>query len=522
MSQQTSGCRRVLPELRRTLAVTAAFMLVAGSALAAGSTVEFPGSAAAPAADMAWQMRLPLGHLATVRSYQLVDGYLCATCSDGAIRTLRPDTGEYLWTAEVAKELETVYPPVAWRTSDGDRLVVTLAREVVAIDPATGRETRRIRLPVTSMASVALSAHEIFQVGPNGRMPCLAISEGTLLWQSGLGRHIRLAPVYAPAVDAVVLADIEGNVGAVGTDKAVVFQEKLDGVAQGWLAVDGTVAYVATSSADLHAIDLSGGRILWKYRLIDQPVGGPVVTRESVYQATRSGLHRIGLARSATPAAAAPASAPSTEPAEAVADASATETPATAPAGDAAEPVAKAPATAPAATVARREPLKFGTSWIDPEAVQFLAEWPQGTVVLHANGRLALVSAVTGKIVEFADSVVATEGLANPYNDAVLLTNAKGEVRCIRPLRAQPLTLAEFRAPVGRTVIREKSVHAVKLAAKAAKTEVSAVPAIAPAASATSAPAEGGEEAKAAAVPTRTSDQMLMLDPLKSERKLRK
>jgi len=472
-------------------------MLVAGSALAAGSTVEFPGSAAAPAADMAWQMRLPLGHLATVRSYQLVDGYLCATCSDGAIRTLRPDTGEYLWTAEVAKELETVYPPVAWRTSDGDRLVVTLAREVVAIDPATGRETRRIRLPVTSMASVALSAHEIFQVGPNGRMPCLAISEGTLLWQSG-------------------------NVGAAGPDKAVVFQEKLDGVAQGWLAVDGTVAYVATSSADLHAIDLSGGRILWKYRLIDQPVGGPVVTRESVYQATRSGLHRIGLARSATPAAAAPASAPSTEPAEAMADASATETPATAPAGDAAEPVAKAPATAPAATVARREPLKFGTSWIDPEAVQFLAEWPQGTVVLHANGRLALVSAVTGKIVEFADSVVATEGLANPYNDAVLLTNTKGEVRCIRPLRAQPLTLAEFRAPVGRTVIREKSVHAVKLAAKAAKTEVSAVPAIAPAASATSAPAEGGEEAKAAAAPTRTSDQMLMLDPLKSERKLRK
>ncbi|MBP7934015.1 MAG: PQQ-binding-like beta-propeller repeat protein [Phycisphaerae bacterium] len=520
MSQLTSRCGRVSPGMGWMVVVMAASMTVGGWAHAAGSADDLAGLGATPAADVAWQVRLPMGHLASVRSYQLIEGYVCATCSDGAVRTFRADTGEYLWTAQLAKELDTLYPPVVWHAASGDRLVVTLARAAVVLDPASGREMTRIRLPLANLAPVALSRDQVFQVGPQGWVWCLTVDRSRLLWQSGLGKHVRLAPVYAPAADAVVLADIQGNVGALGSDKTTLFYRTLDGAAQGWLAVDGGVVYIATSNADLHALDLSDGGVLWKYRLIDRPAGGPVVTRESVYQATRSGLHRIGLARrTIAPPAAGPTSAPATESAETVADARVAETPlASPPAAEDAESAVKSPTTAPATAIAQRPTPRFGTSWIDPEAVQFLAEWPQGTVVLHANGRLALVNPVSGKISEFADSVTATEGLPNPYNDAVLLTNAHGEVRCIRPMRTQPLTLAAFRAPAGRVMVREKKPDH---SATPPKDEPAALPVVT-ANDAASAPAESGEEAKAATVPGRTSDQILLLDPLRSERRLRK
>lgn len=526
MSQQTSRNGRVLPGKGRLLAVAVTALVTTGVP-ATGSPATLVDSDRGPA-DVFWRVHLPLGHLATVRSYQLVGGLLCATCSDGAVRTLRPDTGEYLWTAEVARELETLHPPVLWQAPGGDRLVVTLAREAVALDPATGREVARIPLPLTSMTPVALSRDEVYQVGPHGRMLCLAVRNGLLLWQSGLSRHVRIAPLYVPAVDGVVLTDVEGNVGAVGTDKATLFHRQLDGPAQGWLASDGAVVFVATSSADLYALDLSHGGIQWKYRLIDQPVGGPVVTRESVYQATRKGLHRIGLAHRTPAAPAAPTSAPSTQAAESVADASAAVAPPdNVPAPDETETMERPPKTVPADTVGRLVPPQFGISWIDPEAVQFLAEWPQGTVVLHANGRLALVSSVTGKIVEFAETITATAGVPNPHGDAVLLTSTKGEVRCVRPMRAPPLTVADFRASPGRVMNREKSLYSTRLGARpdksepAVKTEVAASDAASPSPAA-SAPAEEGDEAKTVVVPSRTSDQMLLLDPLRSERRLRK
>lgn len=79
---------------------------------------------------------------------------------------------------------------------------------------------------------------------------------------------------------------------------------------------------------------------MWQYRLSKVPQGRPILSASTIYQSTYGGgLHRIA--------------------------------------------------------------KNFGEfkNWFDPQAVAFLAEWPQGVVVLRTDGRLASIGTLSGPTV---------------------------------------------------------------------------------------------------------------------------
>lgn len=416
-------------------------------------------------ARLAWQIDLPLPHTVAIRSYHQVDGYLYALGSDGFVRAIRADTGEFAWTRQLAGPYETVWPPVSARlvlmdekketpadkgesgqTEEAskanektvDAVVFTLLRSAVFLDPKSGKLLKEYKLRSSSITPVAVSLKDCFEVGPGRRVRCTSLKDGFLNWQLSPKAIIELAPVYVPGDDVVIVADGGGAVAGVGSDLKKQFTQELNAKPIGSMAVDDGAVYLATNDKMLHAIDRVGNRMLWQYRLPGLPAMGPVATQQKVYQAViDKGLFCV---------------------------------------------------------------LKGDKprTWHNSKAMSFLAEWPNRIAVLYPEGQVGLLNPATGEAAELLQPGCATKGVSNPYNDAIFLVSHKGRICCIRPIGAKDLSLSDFcqSRPAEAekpAVIEEKNAHE-----------------------------NGSESPGASAEPAnpQAGEAVLLADPLRSKRKV--
>ena len=88
----------------------------------------------------------------------------------------------------------------------------------------------------------------------------------------------------------------------------------------------------------------------------------------------------------------------------------------------------------------RNEPVRF-----DSNSKRFLADWLHHTVMLRSDGKIALVSRLTGKTATVIDVGQVADGISNVRNQAVIVYSARGRIRCLLPIGSRPLTPADFR-----------------------------------------------------------------------------
>lgn len=462
------------------------------------------GAAAEPGV-VAWRTHLPLRHVDSIRSYHLVGGYLYAMGSDNTVHAVRPDTGDYLWSLKLADELQTLWPPTAHRGPDGDDAVFTLLSEVLVLSPETGHIKKHYALHSTTNTCALITDTHLFEIANLGRIYCLQTPSGKNLWQMAGQKPITIPPMYLPSWDAILFADMGGNLVAISSDKTHIFTRNLKATPIGWLTIADRVIYAATNDMMLWAVDAKRGTPLWKYRLAGDPAGGPVVTRHSIYQATsQNGIHRIGI----------PANLPRGVTGEPTA---------TAP-GNEEQPTATAPEmdtnatdVATASAPAQKIPLPVTPNWRDAEARCFLAEWPEGIALLRKDGKITLIDPGTGSPMEMLDAGPTVNGVSNPYNDAIILTTPQGEIRCIRPVKAPPLQLANFQPPEFA-----RKAMAATAAIPTATPASSNIPPAAKHTAGKSAENRAGTATTAPAPAVAASEELLLKDPLRSERRIRK
>jgi hypothetical protein len=309
------------------------------------------------------------------------------------------------------------------------------------------------------VSSVAVTEDYVFQAAPRKRIRKYSIERDIQTFQVGIDGEITLAPVYLPERDLLLMADRDGTVaGVVAKTHETVFSAKLKGQPIGWLAADENAVYVVTTEPRLHVLDLNDGHERLEgypqgYLLPSGPRGAAVVTKDSVFVALeKGGLQRVG------------------------------------------------------------KELKW-PNWVSPEACRFLAGWPDRLVLQRNDGQLMFVRPETGEIRTVIDVGKGFEGLSNTRNDAVILASPRGDVRCLRPVEAAPLTAASFRPVASQPASAPAAEPAVAAAPDTeAKPEEEKPAEEQPAAEGTpaAAPAETG--------PKLSPIEALVADPLKSRR----
>lgn len=345
--------------------------------------------------EVAWQIQLPARQTMSFKSFHLLEGQIYAMATDGSVVVVRADTGELVWSRKLADEGSTVWPPVMYRTQSMHAVVFGRISDVILLDPRTGAPLHLLRLNKPSVCPIAVAAGRVFVNQPNGRLAAYRLRDGYVFWRAAFEDQFTIPPLYAPAINAVVAVDEVGLVAGLRNEPRpetrLIFRQFLRSEPSGQPALDGDMLYLSTMNQTLHAIDMgrdedsNAGDIVWQYRLARQPQGGPVLSRAAIYQATRGGgLHRIAKVQG-----------------------------------------------------------QF-RNWFDPQAVQMLAEWPEGVVVLRSDGSVALIDNDPARPVAMGRAGGFTAGLVNTWNDALFFTSPEGTIRCLRPADAPPLTLASF------------------------------------------------------------------------------
>jgi len=462
--------------LMAAVAVLALAALPSWSLAAAALQGRTPDSWSAAGVRQVWQTAVPLRHVDNIRAWHLVDAYLYAAGSDGAVRAFSAETGRHLWTQAMVEPLSTLLPPTVYQDDDVRAMVFTIRDRVIFLDPATGSQLHRshiveggktevrpvgpVHLWAGPLSSVVAAGDSVFQAAPRKRIRRYSISRGIQTYQVGADEDILLAPLCLPERDLLTLADDDGTVAATDINsRETVFTVELYARPVGWIVADHSALYVVTDAPRLHVLDLSNGKERLEgyprgYLLPAMPVGGASVTKDSIYVTLEGGkLQRVG------------------------------------------------------------KELKW-PNWTATGVRRFLAEWTDRVALLTEEGRIRFVRPETGETLTTIEPPgPGFDGVSNPLNDAIFLTSARGEVRCLRPANATPLKEADFRRVTTRPA-----------GAPTEETAVAVTPEPVPAAEGetTSEEQPAGEET-AVTPPEETGPKLspieaLIADPLKSSR----
>jgi hypothetical protein len=355
-----------------------------------------------------WRVSVPLNYVNRTSKWYLVDEYLYTLGTDGRVRAIRATTGEHLWTQALVDPLSRLLPPTPYQIGEVRGVAFTVRNEVLFLDPATGETLYRpesveggkpelrpvgpVHLWAGPISSVVAIDDLVFQAAPRRRVRQYSISRDIQLAQVAVDEDIILAPLYVPQRGLIVVTDEDGSLVALEADsKEVVFTVELKARPLGRLVADENSVCVVTHAPRLHLLDLSNGQEQLEgypkgYLLPAMPVGGPVMTKESIYVALEGDrLQRVG-----------------------------------------------------------RE-LKW-PNWLATGVKRFLAEWPGRVALQRSDGRIVFVRPETGETLATIEAPgPGFEGLSNPMNDAIILTSVKGEACCLRPVDAAPLAAAGFR-----------------------------------------------------------------------------
>lgn len=421
-----------------------------------------------------WRISVALNYVNRIQEWYLIDEYLYALGTDGKVRAMNAMTGEHLWTRALVDPLAKMLPPTAYQTGEIRGVAFTVGNQVLFLDPATGETLHRpealdrgktelrpvgpLNLWAGPISPVVATEDVVFQAAPRKRIRQYSISRDIQTYQVAVDENLILAPLHIPQRELIVVTDEDGSVVAVRVNtRETVFSVELKSRPIGWLAADENTLCLVTKEPRLHVLDLSNGQERLEgypkgYLLPAMPVGGPVMTKESIYVALEEQrLQRVG-----------------------------------------------------------RE-LKW-PNWLATDAKRFLAEWPGRVALQRSDGRIVFVRPETGETLAVLEAPgTGFEGLSNPLNDAIILTSAKGDACCLRPVDGAPLAAVDFRPAPASQPAAAQAVAVAETAPAAEPPEEKP------------AEEEPAAEGTAAVTPEETGPKLspveaLIADPLKSRR----
>lgn len=151
----------------------------------------------------------------------------------------------------------------------GDRLVVPGAREVAAIDRASGQCLWSF--PVTGRASTTLAGDELLRVSPRGEVELRSVATGEVLWATRVAPRVgvttRAHAVAAPGLPRMVVLP-EGERRLVALDLRTgearwAYTSRHGGMFRFRRA--GRLLLVTAGDPSVVAIDLHSGEVVWRF-----------------------------------------------------------------------------------------------------------------------------------------------------------------------------------------------------------------------------------------------------------------
>ncbi|MCW5620957.1 MAG: outer membrane protein assembly factor BamB [Burkholderiales bacterium] len=199
--------------------------------------------------------------------------------------------GKPLWRAQVSSEVMGA-PQVA----QGVALVRTVDGHMFALDAATGERKweHQVLLPpllLRADATVEVVGSTVLAGLPGGRVLALDVATGEMVWEAAVSQPKgdneieRIADIAAPPIvdgEQACAAGYQGRIACLDVHKGTLLWAR-DASSAGRLGIDSATLYMTAPDGVVSAYDRQTGASLWKQdKLLNRAVTGPTVIGEHV------------------------------------------------------------------------------------------------------------------------------------------------------------------------------------------------------------------------------------------------
>jgi len=211
--------------------------------------------------------------------------------SEGEVLSLSSDTGDEIWRSKVSSEILS-----SPKESDGVVVIRTIDGKIFALDATTGERLwiydRTVPALTLRGTSTPVIANGLIIAGfDGGRVTALELKTGKLIWETkvavsrGRSELERMVDIDAQPLivgDAIYITTFQANVSALSLENGqVLWQRDISSYAE--LGADATNLYVTDDIGNVWALDRFSGTSIWKQeKLTHRQVTGPAILGERV------------------------------------------------------------------------------------------------------------------------------------------------------------------------------------------------------------------------------------------------
>lgn len=211
--------------------------------------------------------------------------------SEGEVLCLSAETGEELWRSRVSSEILS-----SPKESDGVVIIRTIDGKIFALDASDGKRLwvydRTVPALTLRGTSTPVIANGLIIAGfDGGRLTALQLKTGKLVWEtkvavsrgrSELERMVDIDAQPLIAGDTIYVTTFQANVSALALDSGTILWQR-DISSHSELAADDSNLYVTEDIGHVWAIDRFSGTSVWKQeKLAHRKVTGPTVLGDRV------------------------------------------------------------------------------------------------------------------------------------------------------------------------------------------------------------------------------------------------
>jgi outer membrane protein assembly factor BamB len=211
--------------------------------------------------------------------------------SEGEVLSLAIETGEEVWRSRVSSEILS-----SPKESDGVVVVRTIDGKIFALDATTGERLwiydRTVPALTLRGTSTPVIANGLIVAGfDGGRVTALDLKTGKLIWETkaavsrGRSELERMVDIDAQPLiigDTIYVTTFQANVSAISLDSGQILWQR-DISSHSELSADNTNLYVTDETGNVWALDRFSGASIWKQeKLTHRKLTGPAVLGERV------------------------------------------------------------------------------------------------------------------------------------------------------------------------------------------------------------------------------------------------
>lgn len=219
------------------------------------------------------------------------DSLVLVGTSEGEVLSLAAKTGEELWRSKVSSEILS-----SPKESDGVVVIRTIDGKIFALDAATGDRLWIYDRTVPSLTlrgtSTPVIANGLIIAGfDGGRLTALEVKTGKLIWETkvavsrGRSELERMVDIDAQPLivgDTIYVTTFQADVSAISLENGQVLWQR-DISSHSEIGADANNLYITDETGIVWALDRFSGASIWKQeKLTHRQVTGPAILGDRV------------------------------------------------------------------------------------------------------------------------------------------------------------------------------------------------------------------------------------------------